>query len=241
MKILLSEQQVKKVLLELNDTKHMAERLVERCLHEKLSIALVRKIELGHGQTMEHIDKVGYYTFTEMEKNELREKMLQIFSYDYKKNSYGVVLQRFDIKRRFDRIEFFGENSKKMALDYMNQRGCGLYFVDFDNDKFDIYNREKYADSLALIIRDNNAITPMWGTKKKFENKEFFRTDYLITKIQSLIKNGATKAVEVPKRIKDLLSANSKPEEKTPEDVAPEETPVTQDVDNNDVENNITK
>ena len=72
MKILISEQQVKKVLLELNDTKHMAERLVERCLHEKLSIALVRKIELGHGQTMEHIDKVGYYTFTEMEKNELR-------------------------------------------------------------------------------------------------------------------------------------------------------------------------
>jgi len=242
MKILISEQQVKKVLLELNDTKHMAERLVERCLHEKLSIALVRKIELGHGQTMEHIDKVGYYTFTEMEKNELREKMLQIFSYDYNKKSYGVVLQRFDIKRRFDKIEFFGETSKKMALDHMNQRGCGLYFVDFDDDKFDIYNREKYADSLALIIRDNNAITPMWGMAKKFENKDFFRTDYIITKIQSLIKNGATKSVEVPKRIKDLLSANSKPEEKTPEDVAPEETPVTQDVDNNDVvENNIKK
>jgi len=190
---------------------------------------------------MEHIDKVGYYTFTEMEKNELREKMLQIFSYDYNKKSYGVVLQRFDIKRRFDKIEFFGETSKKMALDHMNQRGCGLYFVDFDDDKFDIYNREKYADSLALIIRDNNAITPMWGMAKKFENKDFFRTDYIITKIQSLIKNGATKSVDVPKRIKDLLSANSKPEEKTPEDVAPEETPVTQDVDNNDVENNITK
>ena len=77
--------------------------------------------------------------------------------------------------------------------------------------------------------------------KTSNKNKDFFRTDYIITKIQSLIKNGATKSVEVPKRIKDLLSANSKPEEKTPEDVAPEETPVTQDVDNNDVENNITK
>ena len=241
MKILISEQQVKKVLLELNDTKHMAERLVERCLHEKLSIALVRKIELGHGQTREQIDKVGNYTFSDSDKNELKEKILQIFSYDYNKKSYGVVLQRFDIKRRFDKIEFFGETSKKMALDHMNQRGCGLYFVDFDDDKFDIYNREKYADSLALIIRDNNAITPMWGMAKKFENKDFFRTDYIITKIQSLIKNGATKSVDVPKRIKDLLSANSKPEEKTPEDVAPEETPVTQDVDNNDVENNNTK
>jgi hypothetical protein len=125
-----------------------------------------------------------------------------------------------------------------MALDYMNQRGCGLYFVDFDDDKFDIYNREKYADSLALIIRDNNAITPMWGMAHKFGNKDFFRTDYVITKIQSLIKNGATKSAEVPKRIKELLNANSKPEPKSPEEVSPQEKPEEQpqDVENNNSE-----
>jgi hypothetical protein len=241
MKILLSEQQVKKVLLELNDTKHIAERFVERCLHEKLPIALVRKIELGHGQTREQIDKVGNYTFSDSDKSELKEKILQIFSYDYNKKSYGVVLQRFDIRRRVDKIEFFGDTSKKMALDHMNQRGNGLYFVDFDDDKFDIYNREKYADSVALIIRGNEAVTAMWGMSTKFTNKDFFRTDHIITKIQSLITNGATKSAEVPERIKKVFNVNTKPEEKMPEDVAPEETPVTQDVDNNDVENNITK
>jgi hypothetical protein len=241
MKILISEEQIKKVLLELNDTKHMAERLVERCLHEKLPIALVRRIELGHGQTREQIDKVGNYTFSDSDKNELKEKILQIFSYDYNKKSYGVVLQRFDIRRRIDKIEFFGDTSKKMSLDYMNQKGCGLYFVDFDDDKFDIFNREKYADSVALIIRDNNAITSMWGMAKKFEQKDFFRTDYVITKIQSLIKNGAIKSAEVPERIKKLLNADSKPKENTPTEKTPEETPITQDVDNNDVENSITK
>ena len=241
MKILISEQQVKKVLLELNDTKHIAERFVERCLHEELPIALVRRIELGYGQTREQIDKVGYYTFNDSDKSELKEKILKIFSYDYNKKSYGVVLQRFDIRRRVDKIKFISDSSKKMALEYMNQRGNGLYFVDFDTEKFDIYNREKYADSVALIIRGNDAVTTMWGLATKFANKDFFRTDHVITKIESLIKNAATKSAEVPEKIKKVFNVNSKPEEKTPEEVSPEETPVTQDVDNNDIENNITK
>ena len=59
-----------------------------------------------------------------------------------------------------------------------------------------------------------------------------------MVKIQSLIKNGATKSAEVPKRIKDLLSANSKPEEKSPEEVTPEEKPEEQpqDMGNNNPE-----
>ena len=121
MKILISEQQVKKVLLELNDTKHMAERLVERCLHEKLSIALVRKIELGHGQTMEHIDKVGYYTFTEMEKNELREKMLQIFSYDYNKKS------NFNVNESYNYLKML----KKQINSQFNSWGILFYLFSF--------------------------------------------------------------------------------------------------------------
>jgi hypothetical protein len=216
MKILLSEEQVKKVLLELKDTDHAAERLVERCLHEKLPIALKRTIDLGYGQTRDQIDKVGYYTFSDSDKNELKEKILKIFSYDYNKKSYGVVLQKFDLANRIDKIEFFGPTLKKMALDHMYKKGCGLYFVDFDNGKYDIYNREKYADAIALIIRENNAITAMWGPMFKF-GKSFFRTDVEISKIDSLIKNGAIRVSEVPDRIKNIFSISSKPEEKEPE------------------------
>ncbi len=217
MKILLSEEQTRKILLELKDTKHIAERFVERCLHGKLPIALKRRVELGYGQTMDQLDKVGYYTFTDNEKMELKEKIIQLFSYDYNNKSYGVILQRFDIKRRFEKIEFFGDSSKDMALKYMNQKGCGLYFVDFDKEAVDVYNREKYADSVALIIRNNDAVTVMWGRAEKF-NKEFFRTDYEITKIQSIIKNGAKNSAEIPDSIKKVFNVETKPEEKSSEE-----------------------
>jgi hypothetical protein len=223
MKILISEEQVKKVLLELKDTEHAAERLVERCLHEKLPIALKRSVDLGYGQTRDQIDKVGYYTFLDSDKNELKEKILKIFSYDYNKKSYGVVLQKFDLANRIDKIEFFGPSLKKMALDHMYKKGCGLYFVDFDNGKYDIYNREKFADAIALIIRENNAITAMWGPMFKF-GKSFFRTDFEISKIDSLIKNGAIRVSEIPDRIKNIFNVQTKPEE----------LPITQDTDNND-------
>jgi hypothetical protein len=224
MKILLSEEQAKKVLLELKDTKHIAERFVERCLHGKLPIALKRKIDLGYGQSMDQLDRVGYYTFTDNEKNELKEKIVQLFSYDYNNKSYGVILQRFDIKRRLEKIEFYSDSMKNMALKYMNQKGCGLYFVDFDKEAVDIYNREKYADSVALIIRNNDAVTVMWGRAEKF-NKDFFRTDHEITKIQSIIKFGAKNSAEIPDSIKKVFNVETKPEEKSSEEMTPENQP----------------
>jgi hypothetical protein len=217
MKILLSEEQAKKIILELNDTKHAAERLVERCLHDKLPIALLRTIDLGYGQTMEQLDKVGNYTFTDNEKNELKDKIVKLFSYDYNKKSYGVILQKFDIKNRLKNVEFYGKTSQEMAMKYMNQKRCGLYFVDFDDEDRDIYNREKYADAVALIIRDNEAITAMWGPQHKF-NKGFFRTDFEISKIDSIIKNGAIRSSAVPDRIKSIFNVSSKPDENSSEE-----------------------
>ncbi|MEY4572187.1 MAG: hypothetical protein RLZ10_1413 [Bacteroidota bacterium] len=217
MKILLSEEQAKKIILELKDTKHVAERLVERCLHDKLPVALLRTLDLGYGQTMEQLDKVGNYTFTDNEKNELKDKIVKLFSYDYNKKSYGVVLQKFDIRNRLKNVEFYGKKSEEMAMKYINQKGCGLYFVDFDDEDRDIYNREKYADAVALIIRDNEAITAMWGRAFKF-NKTFFKTDFEISKIDSIIKNGAIRSSEIPDRIKNIFNVSSKSDEKSSEE-----------------------
>lgn len=213
MKILISEQQIEKILLELKDTDHAAERLVERCFHGKLPVALKRTISLGHGQQREQLDKVGNYTFSDIEKNELKEKLLQIFSYDYNKKSYGVYLQSFDIINRRKNIEFYGKNAQDLVEKYMYQKGCGLYFVDFDEEKFDVYNREKYADSVAIIIRNNNAETIMWGRREKF-TKEFFKTDYEIKKIPSLIQNATIRSAEVPERIQTILNVKSTSDEK---------------------------
>lgn len=209
MRILLSEEQIKKVLLELKDTDHVAERLVERCLHGKLPVVVRRTFPLGYGQYREQLDKVGNYTFTDKEKNELKDKIVKLFSYDYNKKSYGVILQKFDLANRLKNIEFYGEKSKQLALDNMYLRGGGLYFVDFDEEKFDKYNREKYGDSVAIIIRDNDAETIMWGKMEKF-GKDFFRTDYAINKIDSMIQHGATKASVIPDRIKNILSVKDK-------------------------------
>ena len=145
MKILLSEKQIEKLLKgyklteshpeevnELGDSKHAIDRLYKRVLKNRLPVfirKIVRPLPGTFSTNKVLFELVGYYYFNQSELNEINEKILQLFSYDYQKNkSFGIQLKRFDIQRRLGQIKFIPAK-EQTALD--NKQF--LCFADFDD------------------------------------------------------------------------------------------------------------
>lgn len=221
MKILLSEEQIEKLLKgyklteshpedinELGDTEHVMDRLYKRVLKNRLPVFIRKVIKPQPGTYSTNrvlFELVGYYYFNQSELNEINEKIIQLFSYDYQKNkSFGIQLKRFDIQRRLDQIKFI-PLKKDMAIENKNLL-CFADFDDYYNGNLDASSKA-WGDALALIIRTNNATTIFWGDGNKFD-ETYLGVNFYIRKIQTHIKMNSTNPSEVPPRIQEFVKSS---------------------------------
>ena len=229
MKILLSENQLQKLITELGDTDHVIDRLYQRFNKGFMTVFVREQLKIddkGYGGPRVRFIPVGEYYFSQEEMNDINNKIKLLFSYDYRKNgSFGVEIKRFDIPNRINQIRFYGEDEnreyyKNLAIKHRNEL-CFSEFGTYFSGGLDKGSKE-WGNAVAIIIRNNDATTIYWGDGNKF-SPQYFGTEYHIKRVETFVEKNSTKPSEVPDSVRTFIGQNQKAFTKN-DDSNPEDT-----------------
>lgn len=220
MKILLSEQQINNLISELRDTKHVGERIAERVLFGSLPVLLKYSYENEYGIRRRNEVTVGQYFFTNEEKESLKQRFIEIFSYDYApETNVSILIHNYEIEKNLSNLKIDDIGDKKLVKQHLSKGTGNLYFTDY---KIETERNQggirDFADSMYLIVKGNDAITVMYGRKKQQqEREEQGRTDKfkkLILNIEDL-KQYQIGPSKMPKDLQKLIIGGDIPEPDT--------------------------
>jgi len=176
------------LLIELDKSYHVIDQFDKRLSsYDRLPVVLVTK---------EKKIRVGTFMFANEEgdiRSTIRKNYNKCYDYDYDPNiSIGVLIYNFKLAK----LDFknggyvYSENilwdtkEDKLKVDWhLNNLKGDIYLANFNQDK----TYEDTGDTIQMIIRENSAITIMYGRKEKF-NPQNLKVDVVVDYLSDLVK-----------------------------------------------------